>query len=217
MPKLDKDEVRRRCSRDIATVEEPTMKSKIIFGKAVLILGFVLCGVGIWFLLTPPSYRASVRVEVDHKSAPGVYDPWFIQTEFEVIESPIILDKVIKRVNLLTRADGKTVGANDAMRLLQRRMSLRPVKGDTLEISVIDERPEQAARIANAIAETYRDFVAEQRHRELGLDDTGVRIVAPAVPPKSPIFPNRVLGIGLLLCGLATTAAGTFLISNIGA
>jgi len=44
-----------------------------------------------------------------------------------------------------------------------------------------------------------------------------VEIVDPAVSPSSPTGPNRLLGAVLLLCGLATSVLGFYLISSGGA
>lgn len=203
------------------------MRFKVVLGIAALILGLLLCALGIRVLLSPALYRASARIEVRHTSAPGVYDPWFIQTEFELIQSDIILSNAIERLNLVANADGKKVGVGEPLLLLRKRLILRSFGEDVLEISVIDKSPERAARIANSIAETYLEFLTEQ-HRKLldyiaksktftGGDDAvsggdTVRIVAAAVPPKSAIAPSFSLGVGALLCGLATSIAGCCLI-----
>lgn len=53
------------------------------------------------------------------------------------------------------------------MRLLKRRIDLRPIRSTSLiEIRVFNESPEEAARIANTIAEAYRDYRLEQRKQQ---------------------------------------------------
>ena len=140
-----------------------------------------------------------------------------------MIQSDIILSNAIERLNLVANADGKKGGVGEALLLFRKRLILRSFGEDILEISVIDKSPEEAARIANAIAERYCDLITEQ-HLKL-LDDvaksktsTGggdavlwgdtVRIVAAAVPPKSAIGPSFTLGVVTLLCGLAASIAG---------
>src|SRR5581483_8232129 len=181
------------------------MRFEALLGTAVLILGLVLCTLGMRVVLSPVLYRASARIEVKHKSAPGVYDPWFIQTEFEVIQSDIILSNAIETLNLVANVDGKKVDLSKALLLLRKRLILRSLREDILEISVLDKSPEEAARIANAIAERYSNFRTEQHLKYLdyvaksktptGGDDAvswgdTVRIVAAAVPPKSAIGPS---------------------------
>jgi capsular polysaccharide biosynthesis protein len=107
---------------------------------------------------------------------------------------------VVERLNLFADADGNKVTIDEASHLLQKRVSLRAVGQDIFEISLIDERPQEAARIANAIAEAYRDF--KSKH------GGSVRIVAPAFPPESAIGPSFLLRAGLLFCGLAMSVAG---------
>src|SRR5579862_814463 len=62
-------------------------------------------------LVLPPMYssKARIKVERDATDVPGVdgraglngmYDPFFIQTEFEVIQSELILDKVVENLHL---------------------------------------------------------------------------------------------------------------------
>jgi len=205
------------------------MRFEALLGIAVLILGLVLCALGIRVVFSPVLYRASARIEVKHKSAPGVYDPWFIQTEFEVIQSDIILSNAIERLNLVANVDSKKVDVGEALLLLRKRLILRSFGEDILEISVIDKSPQEAARIANAIAERYCNFRTEQHLKYLdyaaksksppGGDDVfsggdTVRIVAAAVPPRSAIGPSLWSGMGTLLCGLATSLAGTWVIFN---
>lgn len=199
------------------------MKIKVVLGTAALILGLALCALGIRVLLSPVLYRASARIEVKHKSAPEVYDPWFIQTEFEVIQSDIILSNAIERLNLVANVDGKTVGVGEALLLLRRQLILRSLGEDILEISVIDKSPEEVARIVNAIAECYCAFRTDQRPKDsdyaaqsktsTGVEDVvsggdTVRIVAAAIPPKSAIGPSLWLGVATLLCGLVASIAG---------
>lgn len=147
-------------------------RSRKVLGTAVLLAGLALCGVGLWLLLSPAQYQATVRIEVRHASPPWVYDPYFIQTEFRVIQSRIILSNVVETLNLNVAwgrryAAGRTLETARTIRLLQRRLKFRVVPNSTaIDISVTDENPAEAARIANAIAETYRDHRMEIGRRE---------------------------------------------------
>src|SRR5437867_9449995 len=80
------------------------------------------------------------------------YDPYFIQTEFEVIQSELILGKVITDLDL-NKEWGRKYGNSDPLKttetiaLLKGRMDLRPVRNTSLiEILVYSEKPEEAAR-----------------------------------------------------------------------
>jgi capsular exopolysaccharide synthesis family protein len=103
--------------------------------------------------------------------AMGAYDPYFIQTEFEVIQSELILGRVIDTLNLQevwgkTYANGEKLTRLEAIGLLKKKMSLHPVRNTILiEIQVFSEKPAEAAEIANAIA------IAYQEHRKLTRSD----------------------------------------------
>ena len=97
------------------------------------------------------------------------YDPYFIQTEFEVIQSELVLGKVIEQLDLNREwgkkyAGGERLKTSESIALLKGRIDLRPVRNTSLiEIRVYDWKPEEAARIANAIAEAYMAYRLEQR------------------------------------------------------
>src|SRR5207244_2039695 len=52
----------------------------------------------------------------------------------------------------------------ETMGLIKQRLDLRPVRNTSfIEIRVFSEKPEDAARLANAVAETYREHRQAQR------------------------------------------------------
>src|SRR5262245_59049517 len=76
--------------------------------KAVIISVFLLVSmtatlVTLFYLQESYAARARIRIQQDRPDRPGVqgentavgYDPFFIQTEFEIIQSELVLDKVI--------------------------------------------------------------------------------------------------------------------------
>ena len=106
---------------DSNTPSTPTPEAKLHFldywriirlRKTIIILVFLLIlltTVVVTFLLKP-QYEgvAAIRVERDRgdiefmtaQSQYGTYDPYFIETEFRIIKSQLILDQVIDRLNL---------------------------------------------------------------------------------------------------------------------
>jgi Mg-chelatase subunit ChlD len=92
------------------------------------------------------------------------YDPYFIMTEAERIKSKAVLYGVIEKLNLgesWAKEQGAGQRLNDAetyQRLL-KNIDVRavPNSGQT-EIRVKSDKPDEAARIANTIAEVYRDI-----------------------------------------------------------
>jgi Mg-chelatase subunit ChlD/tetratricopeptide (TPR) repeat protein len=119
---------------------------------------------------------ARVKVERDQSDISGIagqpspgYDPYFIQTEFEVIQSEVVLGKVIDKLHLDQSWAAKHGAAGkltkeETLKLLKKSLDLRPVKNTSLvEIGAKSDNPQEAARIANAVAEAYKDQRLEQR------------------------------------------------------
>jgi len=100
------------------------------------------------------------------------YDPYFIQTEFEVIQDRVVLGKVVEDLNLneiwgKKYFNGETLKTTEAMEFLKRRMNLNPVRNTKLiGITVFSEDNKEAARIANKIAEAYRDYRLSVRKQQ---------------------------------------------------
>jgi len=144
---------------------------------AVFLLVVITATLVTWFL--PESYSSTARIKVERDQTditsffgaqmPGSYDPYFIQTEFEVIQSEVILAPVIKKRNLMLEWGKKWNGGQpftlvETMTLLKRQMDLKPVRNTSLiEIRVFSEKPEEAALLANDIAEEYRDHRKAER------------------------------------------------------
>ena len=153
--------------------------------KAIIITVFLITAIiaTAVTLLLPESYAstAQIRIEPDIVSdIAGVsgnityasYDPYFIQTEFEVIQDRVVLGKVIEDLNLndvwgKRYFGGQTLKTSEAMEFLKRRMSLNPVRNTKLiGITVYSEDNKEAARLANKIAEDYRDYRLSVRKQQ---------------------------------------------------
>lgn len=152
----------------------------------LLLAGLVLCGAGLWLLLRPAQYQATVRMESEPtdtgwpNASTMTYDPYFIQTEFEVIQSQVVLGKVVESLNLNVEwgkkyGTGSPLKATETIALLKQRMSLSLVKNTKLiEISFHSEDPNEAAGIASAIAKAYQDYRMEMR-RQMTLE--GIKVL----------------------------------------
>jgi len=154
--------------------------------KTVILAVFLLVVITatlVTFIL-PQAFASTARIKVMPDAAdipemsglPSVtsYDPYFIQTEFEVIQSEVILGRVIEALDLNTEwgqryANGQPLKTDETMRILTRQVNLKPVRNTSLiEIQVYSEDPEEASNLANAIAEAYRSWRLEQS-KELAL------------------------------------------------
>ena len=161
--------------------------------KAIIITVFLITAIvatAVTFLL-PESYASTVRIRIEPDTTSDIqgitgtpniaqYDPYFIQTEFEIIQDRVVLGKVIETLGLNTSwgkkyNGGETLKTPETMELLKRRMSLSPVRNTKLiEITVYNEDKKEAALIANTIADTYRTYRRDQR-RELTLN--GIKVL----------------------------------------
>ena len=145
--------------------------------KAIIITVFLITAIvatAVTFLL-PESYASTARIRIEPDIISDIrgvggeatytsYDPYFIQTEFEIIQDRVVLGKVIEALNLnevwgKKYFGGETLKTPETMEFLKRRMSLMPVRNTKLiGITVYSEDKNDAARLANAIAEAYRNY-----------------------------------------------------------
>ena len=180
----------------------------LVFGAAILVTSIL-----------PESFTSTARVKLtpnladasqtpDLRSPSGTYDPYLIQTECEVMQSEEILGSVITALDL-DQEWGRRYGGGapfqtpETMALLKSRMALRPVRNTSLiAISVSGDRPEEAAQIANEIAQTY------QNHNNSG--SFQVEILDRALPSFRASRPNKPLNfaIGAMFGLVLGTAAG---------
>ena len=141
----------------------------------------VVASTVITFIL-PESYSSTTRIKLNQEAielagkaepsapSPG-YDPYFIQTEFELIQSELILGKVADGLDLNTLwgkryANGSRLKTSETITLLKSRLDLRPVRNTSLiEIRAFSEQPTEAAKLANAVADAFRDYRQEQQRR----------------------------------------------------
>lgn len=148
--------------------------------KAIIITVFLITftiATVVTFIL-PESYSSTARIKIEPDTIADIqgvaggpgdatyapYDPYFIQTAFEIIQDQVVLNKVIAKLDLNT-AWGKRYNGGVplqtpiTMTMLKRRLSLDPVRNTKLiEITVYDEDKNMAANIANAIVDAYRDY-----------------------------------------------------------
>jgi len=156
-----------------------TCRTKIL-GFSLLLGGLALCGTGLWQVFSPAQYRADVRIIVVSEAADIVidwndysrthsYDPYFIQTTFEIIRSPVVLSNVIEALNLNDKWSKKyfwrgKLETKQTVSFLRKRVNVQAVpKTAHIKISVTSEDPNEAAHLANAIAKSYQDYRLEVR------------------------------------------------------
>jgi len=130
-----------------------------------------------------------IRIKLEQKPAISVdatdgkltlngYDPYLVQTEFEVIQSGAVLERVVSALNLnekwAKRYGSPTLKTGEAVSLLRGRLDLRPIRNTSyLEIRVTDEDSQEAADLANAVTSAYIQIRNDRRKATSweGLDD----------------------------------------------
>jgi capsular exopolysaccharide synthesis family protein len=159
--------------------------------KTVILAVFflvVITSTVVTFLLTP-AYSSSARIKVERDQTdisavsgpqvPNGYDPYFIQTEFEVIKSEIILTNVVTDLENGARQKSNAPGVDDEIRnmfigrtenekmeIVKRLIDLRTVRNTSLiDINVYAGTPSVAATMANSVARTYRQYRLDQRKK----------------------------------------------------
>lgn len=133
----------------------------------------------------PKLYSGTVRISVE-KEATDVsnplagmnqnmgYDPFWIQTQFEKIQSASILYDVIRKHDLGKRwaelNDGQPLTIEQTFLVLKNKMKVRPYRNTSIiEISFRSRDPKEAAEIANAVAHAYRESrLAQRRDYKMG-------------------------------------------------
>jgi capsular exopolysaccharide synthesis family protein len=144
--------------------------------KAVIILVFLLVSVTATFVtfLLPKSYSSKARIEIHlpstdiaSLSGPSMvnsYDPYYIETEFQLIQSQTILDKVIDQLNLNDVWTDKYQRATklktaETRGILKSMISLAAERNTSLiDITVYADNANEAQQIAEKVAEVYEQY-----------------------------------------------------------
>jgi capsular exopolysaccharide synthesis family protein len=142
--------------------------------KTVILAVFLLVAITttlVTFVL-PPRYASTVRISVEKDASDigGIngqqaalgFDPYWVQTQFEKIQSKSILHQVITNLQLTKRWAEKTKDSeltqSLAFYLLKKDLTVSQSRNTSLiEIKVESDTPEEAAEIAQKIAEIYRE------------------------------------------------------------
>ena len=145
--------------------------------KAVILAVFLLVVIttAVITQFQPESYSSLARMKVE-KDTPltqlmmgsgpmtPAFDQYFLQTEFQVIRSPKILNEVIKSLKLARVYDQREkqpgeLPIQDAYETLSREVDITQFRNTAIiEITAFNEDRELAASIANKIAEIYGNY-----------------------------------------------------------
>ncbi|MDD5139864.1 MAG: polysaccharide biosynthesis tyrosine autokinase [Verrucomicrobiales bacterium] len=151
--------------------------------KAIIITVFLITAIiatAVTFIL-PVSYSSTAQINIEEDTASDIYtmrggggteagyNPYFLQTQLEILQGPTVLGKVVEALNLNT-VWGKKYGVDtfktsETVEFLKNQMALSPVRNTTLVgITVYSADKNEAAALANAIAKAYHDYRVD-RHK----------------------------------------------------
>ena len=186
---------------------------------ATILLVFLLTAVTttvVSFLL-PKTYMSMSRISLEKgtsdiaplngmQSGETAFDPYFIQTELEVIQSQEILGKVVAKCNLTNEPKlwrGNELTEIQARKILERAIDIRQFRNTSIIELRVYERDKILARdIAQALAEVYQDYRTDaQKKRVEIIDDADlpVQAVRPNIPLNITlgVIVGLILGVGL--------------------
>jgi uncharacterized protein involved in exopolysaccharide biosynthesis len=158
---------------------QATPLSTFVVVFAVVFLLVFMASITITFIL-PESYASTTRLKVESEGndilamnvqpvSTQPYDPYFLQTTFEIIQSQLVLNPVMDKLNLNAiwgkkYFNGEILKPAKTMELLKQRMQLNTVRNTKLiSITVYSDDKNEAPQIANAIAESYRDYRSQSQ------------------------------------------------------
>ena len=149
---------------------------RVIRSRKELILAvmFIVVLTGtIYTLLLPNVFSSSSRISVS-EDKPEInpfqpelmydrYDPFYLKTQFEILQSKPILNEVIYRLNLQEKWGKKGLLPREvALKILKNSLSIYQQRDTSLiVINVKRNDPNEAAEIANEISQVYRDARTE--------------------------------------------------------
>ena len=151
--------------------------------KTVIIAVFLLVVITTTVVtyLLPETFMSYTRIKVEKDGADipllgqtmpaGPPDPFFLQTEFEVIQSKTNLYRVIDELELNKEWSQEylrqgVLKTQETFEILKDKIDVRQYRNTTMiEIRVYSRNKAEAARIANKIAEVYRESRLSERER----------------------------------------------------
>ena len=184
--------------------QRPGLKSVFLTIWLLVWLLVLLCSV-FYGMFLPNWYGGSARIRL----GPSRVDPVAsapppvterlnsLQTECEVIRSTPILADVVAKLHLREAWGeefqfGAPISVDIATTMLKTFSTAYPLDGtELIEIHARSQRPEEAAAIANCIAQTYKEHVDEVQQASSVSDAGAVTIVELAMVKPIPESPDK--------------------------
>ncbi|MGG0175261.1 YveK family protein [Gottfriedia acidiceleris] len=185
------------------------LKKRMTLIVLCVAIAAMVAGVVSFFVLTP-IFQSSTQLLVNQKKSAGdVYQYNEVQTNVqlintynEIIKSPVILDKVIKELDLNTTMDQ----LNGQITVEAKQNS------QVFTVSVQDKNPKMARDIANTIAIVFQKEIGNI----MSVDNVSILAKAELADHPAPIKPNPKLNIAIaVVVGLMVGVGLAFLIEFI--
>lgn len=183
-----------------------TLKRRLWLIVLITVGAGLVSGLVSYFYLTP-IYKVSTQILVNQKNNnQNFYNRDQVQTNIQlintynvIIKSPVILDKVVKELNLRLTTD----------QLNQKITVASETDSQVINLSVQGTNPNQAAHIANTIAEVFQTEVP----KIMNVDNVSILAKATVAPNQAPVKPRNLLNIAIgLVVGLIAGAGVTLLL-----
>ena len=137
---------------------------------------FVLAAALAWIYYSIPIYSARATIVLDPPqqivtNSPSVLadvepDSTVVDTQVQVIQSRVVLGRVVDRLGLLGAAEGPALTRDNVIDVVRRNLSVvRVGLSNALSIAYQDEDAAAAARTANAIAAAYLEHQLEVKQQ----------------------------------------------------
>ncbi|WML46670.1 YveK family protein [Neobacillus sp. PS3-34] len=183
-----------------------TLRKRILLILTTTILAVLVSGIVSFYFLTP-IYQASTQILVNQsKNDQALYNYNEVQTNLQLIntynvimKSPAILDKVISELDL-----------NMTTKELNEKITVASEKdSQVVNVSVEDKNPDQAAEIANKIADVFQSEIV----KIMNVDNVSILANANVGENPDPIKPRPLLNIAIaLVVGLMAGVGLAFLL-----
>ncbi|SFE99781.1 Capsular polysaccharide biosynthesis protein [Bacillus sp. OV194] len=183
-----------------------TIRKRLLIIVFITIVAVAISGVVSYFVLTPV-YQSSTQILVNQeKSNKNGPDYNQVQTNVQmvntysvIIKSPAILSKVINNLNL-----------NTTVEELTNKLTINSEQeSQVFNVTVQDPDPAMAVKIANNIADTFKDEIPSI----MNINNVSVLSKAELKENPSPVKPNPMLNMAIaLVVGLMTGVGLAFLL-----
>lgn len=151
-------------------------------------------------LLTTPLYQAATRLFVSTASTSGASAAELYQGNLFSQQRVLSYAKLLTSETLSERTINK-LGLDMRPEALQHRVEASAEPNTVLiDVKVLDESPDQARQIADAISDEFAVMVSELETPKNGAEpDTRIVVVQRASLPDSPVIPKTARNIGIAL------------------